>query len=80
MPRSVYSRLGQTTIAAPDQNARQHTVKGSEALQDIAQYEYPTLGYQAALWRQIATENEITDLDAIEAGDVLAIPSPASTS
>lgn len=76
MPKSVYARLGQTTIAAPDQVARRHVVTGDETIQGIAQVEYPDLGYTAESWRQLAEANSIDDLDAVAAGDVLRVPAP----
>lgn len=76
MPRSVYSRLGQTTIAAPDNVARRHVVTGDETVQSVAMVEYPDLGYRAEVWRQLAEKNNLDDLDAIAAGDVWQVPAP----
>jgi len=76
MARSVYARLGQTTIAAPDEVSRRHVVTGDETIPGIAMSEYPDLGYNAEAWRQLAEANAIDDLEALAAGDVLKVPTP----
>lgn len=79
MPKGPYAKYGATTIVAPAQTARQHVVRGGETIQSIACLEYPTEGYSAEAWRQLAEANDIDDLDSLTTGQVLTVPSIQST-
>jgi nucleoid-associated protein YgaU len=70
---SVYERFGETSNPGPSQIRRAHTVVGSETIPMI-DHKTRGAGYDSESWRQIAEDNEIDDLDAIEPGQVLAIP------
>ena len=75
MPRGPYSRYGSTAITGIQSTARRHTVGGGETVPSIAAAEYGQ-GYDQELWRQIAEDNAIDDLDALAVGAVLAIYPP----
>jgi nucleoid-associated protein YgaU len=75
--RSVYERFGTPTVTGTDVVQRRHTVLAGETLPSIAAYEYPGAGYDSELWRQIAEENDIDDLEDLDTGTTLRIPSPA---
>lgn len=76
--KSVYERLGTSTLSGTDQTARKHIYKGGETMPAIAAYEFAT-GYDSEVWRQLAEFNGIDDLDAIPVGKVLTLPTPTPT-
>lgn len=79
MAKSVYSRLGTSDILTPDISARRRTVRGGDTIQAIACDENPNAGYTSSYWREIAEDNDITDLEAITVGTVLKIPRPSAS-
>jgi nucleoid-associated protein YgaU len=78
MPKSVYERLGKSTLVGVDKTARRHIYKGS-SLPAIAAHEYGTNQYDSELWRQLAEYNGIDDVYDIAIGAVLTIPRPSPT-
>ncbi len=76
--KSVYERLGTSTLTGSDQTARKHIYKGGETMPAIAAHQFTT-GYDSELWRQLAEYNEIDDLDAIPVSKVLILPLPTPT-
>jgi nucleoid-associated protein YgaU len=72
--KSVYERLGTSTLVGSDQTARKHIYKANERLSSIACYEYGDISYDSETWRQLAEYNNIDDLDAIVPGTVLTLP------
>lgn len=77
--KSVYERLGTSTLTGSDQTARRHVYKAGAAMPAIAAFEYNT-GYDSELWRQVAEYNNIDDLDEIPTATVLVLPQPSPTS
>lgn len=77
--KSVYERLGTSTLVGADQTARRHFYKANESIPAIAAYEFNT-GYDSELWRQVAEYNDIDDLDDIDPGIALTLPQPTPTS
>jgi nucleoid-associated protein YgaU len=77
MAKSVYSRLGYSTLTTGSSNtSRSHVVTAGEKISDVAFFEYMNAGYSSELWRQIAEYNGVDDLDNLPANSVLVIPSP----
>lgn len=74
MPRSPYARFGKPADA---QSVARHVVVGNETIPLIAANEYPDAGYDSELWRQLAEENDIDDLEALTVGEALSVPPPA---
>lgn len=74
MAKSVYARFGESALTGSVQTARRWTVLGGQTIQYIASEVYPNEGYSSEAWRQLAEYNEIDDLDDIDAGTVLTIP------
>jgi len=72
--KSVYERLGTSTLVGSDQTARKHIYKANERISSIACFEYGGDSYTSETWRQFAEYNNIDDLDAIAPGTVLTIP------
>ena len=77
--KSVYERLGKSTLVGSDQTARRHVYKAGEQMPAITAYEYNT-GYDSEMWRQVAEYNGIDDLDAIAVTTVLILPAISPTS
>lgn len=75
--KSVYERFGTSNLAGSDQVSRRYTVTGGDTLPSIA----AAAGYDSELWRQIAEAQTppIDDLDALQVGMVLVIPSVLPT-
>ncbi len=73
MAVSVYRKFGQIALTGQGLSAKGHTLLSGETIPQVAAYEYQT-GYDSEAWRQIAEYNEITDLDSLTAGQLLAIP------
>lgn len=78
--KSVYERFGTSNLAGSDQVSRRYTVNGGDTLPSIAAVAFNT-GYDSELWRQIAEAQTppIDDLDALQVGAVLVIPSVLPT-
>lgn len=76
MAKSVYERFGKSDLGGTGQSGLRHTVTGNDTLPSIGAKYFENEGYSSELWRQIAEENKIDDLDAVSTGDVLTIPTP----
>lgn len=79
MGKSVYERFGTPNLTGSNQTARRHTVAGNETLSQIASDEN-NIEYDSEAWRQIAEYNGVSDLDSIQVGLVLTIPTIKPTS
>lgn len=78
MAKSVYARFGTPNLGGTAASGVRHTVRGGDTLWAIAAKYYEDEGYSSELWRQVAEENDIDDLDDIDVGSVLVIPTPKS--
>lgn len=75
MGKSVYERFGTSQLTGSDQIQRRHVVMAGETLPMIASDELG-IEYDAELWRQVAEDNDVNDLDALAPGAVLVINPP----
>lgn len=80
MPRSPYARFGTTAITGTQQVEQKYVVKGGDTIPSICAQVNPNAGYDSELWRQLAEANSIDDLDDLEVGQTLVIPSPQPSS
>lgn len=71
--KSVYERLGRSTLVGVDKTARRHVYVQGSQIAAIATNEY-AIGYDSEAWRQFAEYNSIDDLDDIPEGTVFTVP------
>jgi nucleoid-associated protein YgaU len=79
MGQSVYQKFGTSQIAGSDQTQQRHTIGGDETMPMIASDRY-NVEFDSQLWRQIAEANGIADLDALQVGQVIIVPTPLPVS
>lgn len=74
---SVYERFGKTTLGGTTSSGRRYKIKGGDTLQSIAALMYPDEDYSSEAWRQLweANLDQIDDLDNLQVGLVLVVPS-----
>ncbi len=73
MALSPYARFGKAASTGATQAVKRHIVVGGETIPLIAANEYAT-GYDSEVWRQLAEENDIDDLEALTVGQALDVP------